>query len=89
MADDFLALVESSEIISVEVLRSASRWQYIKNIRHAVCKVLYENTNLSYKEVGRLVNRDHSTVVHSCKQNNAQITELYFELMALFVSLKK
>ena len=51
--------------ITIEELRSHSRIARIATARAVVCYLLYRNYNYSTKDVGNMVLRDHTTVIHA------------------------
>jgi chromosomal replication initiation ATPase DnaA len=48
------------------VLSRASTWPVV-NVRNAFIRYLRETHNMSYPQIGNLVGRDHSTVMHSLR----------------------
>jgi chromosomal replication initiator protein len=54
--------------VSVEDLKGRSRHKQIVQPRQVAMYVLREDSHLSTPEVGRLLNRDHTTVLHGLKQ---------------------
>ena len=54
--------------ITLEELRSHSRIARIATARAVVCYLLYRNYNYSTKDVGNMVLRDHTTVMHNCRK---------------------
>lgn len=52
--------------LTAEELKSRSREQHIAVPRHHFCWVVYRNRiDVSYPMIGRYLNRDHTTIVHS------------------------
>lgn len=55
--------------------KTNSRKGDIMKARHIFCALLKKKTKLSYAEIGEYVDRDHATVINSCKViNNAKDT---------------
>ncbi len=50
--------------MTVEILRSKKRTQYVAFVRQVAMYLIRENTDLSTIEIGDFLNRDHSTVIH-------------------------
>lgn len=48
-----------------EEILCKSRTQRLSSARQLLCYVVREVTGLSFPKVGRMVNRDHATVIHS------------------------
>lgn len=52
--------------VTAEELKSKSREQRVAVPRHHFCWVVYRNRiDVSYPMIGRYLNRDHTTIVHS------------------------
>ena len=47
-------------------LESARRWLEIAQARHAAFALSKHLTSLSYPAIGRMLNRDHTTIMHAC-----------------------
>ena len=54
--------------ITLDELRSHSRIARIATARAVVCYLLYRYYNYSTKDVGNMVLRDHTTVMHNCRK---------------------
>lgn len=46
------------------------RSRHLARTRQAMMCIVYENTELSMPEVGRIFNRDHTTVLHALKMKH-------------------
>lgn len=57
----------ASKIDRKTLLDRQCRHAHVTRVRHAVCHLARE-TGMSYQRVGYRVQRDHSTVLHSCRQ---------------------
>ncbi len=62
-------LVAESFSVTVEDILSRSRHQSIARARQATCYILRQRFDLSLHEIGALLDRDHSTVVHSLQRS--------------------
>ena len=51
--------------IGINLVRLPNRKKAVKEARHYYAFFLYQYGQLSLKQVGRRINRDHSTVIHS------------------------
>ena len=58
-------LVAQSFSVTVEQVLSRSRSRSIARARQASCYVLRERFGMSLHEIGSLLDRDHTTVLHS------------------------
>ncbi|MEP7170688.1 MAG: helix-turn-helix domain-containing protein, partial [Bacteroidota bacterium] len=77
---------------SRERLLSVSREQKLVFMRQCIGRVLYENTDLSFKEAGKILGRNHATVINGMKPKNSEASgekylETYKEMCQLFVLL--
>lgn len=53
--------------ITVRALRGPRRDKDITLIRREVCRVLHRDVGLSMAEIGRRLNRDHTTIMHALR----------------------
>lgn len=58
--------------ITFEDLRGASRKQPLAAIRQDCMAEIYSKTGCSSKIIGRILNRDHTTVLHAIKASKAR-----------------
>jgi hypothetical protein len=66
------------EYIESEGLNGRSREQFYVFRRHYLCYALYRTQELTLSEIGKVFNRDHSTVLHSIrKHEELQNDKLY------------
>jgi chromosomal replication initiation ATPase DnaA len=83
---ELLRVVASAHRISMDELVGRHRIQtYVFARHHAVTLLLFHRPELSYLQVGALLNRDHTTIIHSrrkwpnvahnCKRQAAEIFE--------------
>lgn len=54
-------------------LYSKTRLLHIRESRQVFSQLMRKHTDMTLKEIGKLVNRDHATVMHSCKVVDADI----------------
>lgn len=70
--------------ISEEQLLSARRFVKLVRARQQIIRIMREQRGTAYLELGRRLNRDHSTIIHSyasAKANPAPLQEAYDEIM--------
>ena len=65
---EIMKAVAESYGITIDELRSHSRIARIATARAVVCYLLYRYFNYSTKDVGNMVLRDHTTVMHNCRK---------------------
>tara|TARA_B100001057_G_C22442506_1_gene791780 strand:- start:8 stop:439 length:432 start_codon:yes stop_codon:yes gene_type:complete len=63
--DDFKDLI--NKVYFIDDLCAASRKQKYVFARHTYCALVRNLTKLSSSRIGESINRDHATVLHSCK----------------------
>ena len=61
--------------ISKEELLGTKRNKDIANARHISIYLIREITEMSFPNLGRLFNRDHTTVMNSCDQITARVAK--------------
>lgn len=69
------------EYIESEGLNGRSREQFYVFRRHYLCWALYRSQELTLGEVGKLFNRDHSTVLHSIRKHEELKTDRLYQKM--------
>lgn len=67
---DIVAAVKESTNIDMCEIRSNTRESDIKDARHLLAYFLKKRTNLTFKKIGDLINRNHATVLQACKRVN-------------------
>lgn len=67
VALEIMKAVAEAYGVTLEDLRSHSRIARLATARAVVCYLLYRYYNYSLKDVGRMVLRDHSSVMHSVR----------------------
>ena len=53
--------------LSISHIRNKTRISYVREARQVFTQLMRECSSMSTKEIGRLVNRDHSTVIATTK----------------------
>ena len=82
--------VSSHYGVAIEDMKSKKKTSAISNARHVASYIIRELTDKSFKEVGLIFSRDHTSVMHSCetvktqmktvKNKNAEIKRLIKEI---------
>lgn len=70
--------------VSEELLLSASRKPRLVNARRQIVRIARTYRGLSYMEIGRRLNRDHSTIIHafiSANKNPEPLQKHYEEIL--------
>ena len=74
-------LMERYYGITYKQLRMKRRTYGLSQQRHIFCKLASEYTEASYPMIGRFINRDHTTVMHSVDARiDKEYTEIYEDL---------
>ena len=82
-----------NKVYLIDDLASRSRRQNYVFARHTYCGLLRNLTKLSTSTIGKSINRDHATIVNSCKlhyqlmQTDKQYRETYRYCEYILVSL--
>ncbi len=65
-----LAIVTTAAAFGIDPddILAFDRSKSIARARHAVCYVLRKRFDLSYPEIGEIMNRDHSTIMNSVQR---------------------
>ena len=75
--------------IPLEVLKSKSRVREVVKARQIFCWLMRKNTRLSFRDIGKPLIIDHSTVIHAIKTvENLIHTKDYFGNDALLINEK-
>lgn len=74
-AKRILEIVAETSGFPVEEITGKRRTAALVKARHQAMRQIRAETNLSTSEIGRLFNRDHSTVIYACN-HKAQTNEL-------------
>ena len=72
MSNNEIAAVVFNEVkneygVTAFQLLSKSRHQAIREARQVFAHLMRKHTDLSLSDIGRFVNRDHTTIIHACK----------------------
>lgn len=67
LAHRIMLIVSEYYRISIEDLRGESRLMKYKTARQIAQDLIRQKAKLPVIKIGKLFNRDHSTIVHSCK----------------------
>jgi hypothetical protein len=68
-----LAAVARSSGVTVTAMSGRSRVAKVVLARHVACHLLRKNVELSYLAIGRMLGRDHSTVISACNSIEVQL----------------
>ena len=63
--------------LNVEELRGDQRTKQVTEPRWVMWKLIRKNSGLSYGEIGRLFNKDHSTIMNGIKKAPQDIVDVY------------
>ena len=76
-----VSLMEENYGITHKQLRMNRRTYGLSQQRHIFCKLASEYTEASYPMIGRFINREHTTVMHSVDAKlDKEYTEIYENL---------
>lgn len=76
-----MSLMEENYGITHKQLRMKRRTYGLSQQRHIFCKLASEYTEASYPMIGRFINREHTTVMHSVDAKlDKEYTEIYEDL---------
>ena len=64
---EILSRVSTMTMVSIEKMRSKRRNRPIVEARQIFCKIAKEETYYTLEEIGAIINKDHATVIHSCR----------------------
>ena len=73
LIDKIISTVGKYYGVSVEDLKSKKKTDTIANARHIAIYVIRKLTEKSYKEIGQIFSRDHSTIMSSCDRVETNI----------------
>lgn len=78
MSNNEIAAVVFNEVkneygVTAFQLYSSSRHQAIREARQVFSHLMRKHTDMTLSEIGKLVNRDHSTVIHACRTVESDI----------------
>lgn len=73
LIDKIIKTVSSYYGVSVEELKSKKKTDAVANARHIAIYLIRKLTDKSYKEIGNIFSRDHTTVMASCERVTTNI----------------
>jgi hypothetical protein len=73
VAAGILAAVARSSGVTVAAMSGRSRVAKVVLARHVACYLLRKSGELSYLAIGRMLGRDHSTVISACNSIEAKL----------------
>ncbi len=73
MVEKILTAVSKSYGVAIEDIKSKKKTENIANARHTAVYIIRNMTNLSLKEIGNIIGRDHSTVLSSLNKMETNI----------------
>ena len=83
-----LETISDNYNISESLIKSKSRKDEIVKARHAYFYIAYKISRKGLAEIGRLVNRDHTTVIHGIRKIEGEI-DIYQDTFLEFKELKE
>tara|TARA_R110001632_G_scaffold211700_2_gene337261 strand:- start:415 stop:798 length:384 start_codon:yes stop_codon:yes gene_type:complete len=86
--EEIIKYVSTEHNITIFELTSKSRKRNIVTCRHEISYILHKVYKVNSSKVGSLFNRDHSTVLHSCKtvSNFIEIDKKYEKHMGNLIN---
>ena len=91
MVERILSAVSRKYGISVEDIKSKKKTDTIANARHISIYIIRHETGLSLKEIGKIFNRDHTTILASVQKveiNLKTVKNADAEMLALLKEIK-
>ena len=73
LIDNIIATVAKYYGVSLEEIKSKKKTDAVANARHVAIYIIRKLTDKSFKEIGSIFGRDHSTVMASCDRVNTNI----------------
>lgn len=90
-SDRIIAKVSQKYCVSKEDIYSKKRASNITNARHICVYLMRKLSEMSYKQIGRVLSKDHTTIIHSYETIETEIqhnTQLEIEINELINELK-
>lgn len=90
-ADRIISKVSQKYCVSKEDIYSKKRASNITNARHICVYLMRKLSDMSYKQIGRVFSKDHTTIMHSYETIESEIqhnTQLEIEINELISELK-
>lgn len=76
LADAIIEVVAAEHFITAERIKGKRRLPRIVEARHAAMYLLRHQLGMSFPEIGRHMNRDHSSVVYAVHKLERQYEEI-------------
>ncbi len=73
LIDKIITTVAKYYGVSVDEIRSKKKTDAVANARHIAIYIIRKLTDKSFKEIGNIFSRDHSTIMASCDRVNTNI----------------
>ena len=73
LIDKIISTVAKYYGVTVEEIKSKKKTDAVANARHIAIYIIRKLTDKSFKEIGSIFSRDHSTVISSCERVNTNI----------------
>ena len=67
--DEILNIISEEQSISVDSIISRVRHREVVSGRQLFCYIMREKFGFSYSKIGRLIERNHATIMHSNKSH--------------------
>ena len=74
---DILYICSRLGRVSIDSMRSQTRLADVNKTRQVYCYLMHKNTRLSVTEIGKIINRNHSTVIASRKVIEQDVDQYY------------
>jgi chromosomal replication initiation ATPase DnaA len=77
--ESILKIISEEQSVSVEDILSKTRHREVVNGRQLFCYIMRERFGFPYAKIGRLIKRNHATILHSNRvhMNNYQFDKDY------------
>lgn len=86
--DNVMEIVLKGSIHNIPEITSKSRVQDVVAIRMVAMWALRRNTPITLKSLGKLFNRDHTTVIHACQTVDRLIYACDDKIMAVVEKIR-
>ena len=83
-----LNLIEEKTGYSLEQLKGPSRKREIVHVRRSFFAISRKMLGLSFEKIGAILNKEHSTVIHSLTKHNAEI-DVYPDYSSVYHKIYK
>jgi chromosomal replication initiation ATPase DnaA len=80
--DEILKIISEEQQITVDSIKSRLRHREVVGGRQLFCYILREKFGFPYSKIGRLIERNHATIIHSNKshKDNYQFDREYRDM---------